>query len=150
MNDMNIDIDENDCIVAETKGGEVGKRSAGSAGSQTPHRRPRQRAKPGGGEQDGGGGMGVDEGDEAEGKGKQQGEHQRASSKGCQSLYRSRRAGTQAEGRRRNYRAGRLAKRAGLQVLKAEDAQTPSSYNFLQVQEVVIHRHPTSHRHKRL
>jgi hypothetical protein len=35
-NDMNIDIDENDCIVVETKGGEVGKRSAGSAGSPDP------------------------------------------------------------------------------------------------------------------
>jgi hypothetical protein len=31
-NDMNVDIDENDCIVVETKGGEFGKRSAGSAG----------------------------------------------------------------------------------------------------------------------
>jgi hypothetical protein len=34
--DMNIDIDENDCIVVETKGGEVGKRGAGMAGSENP------------------------------------------------------------------------------------------------------------------
>jgi hypothetical protein len=33
---MNIDIDENDCIVVETKGSDVGKRSAGLAGSKNP------------------------------------------------------------------------------------------------------------------
>jgi hypothetical protein len=33
---MNIDIDEEDCIVVETKGSEVGKRSAGLAGSSDP------------------------------------------------------------------------------------------------------------------
>jgi hypothetical protein len=33
---MNIDIDEDDCIVVETKGSEVGKRSAGLAGSSDP------------------------------------------------------------------------------------------------------------------
>jgi hypothetical protein len=34
--DMNIDIDEDDCIVVETKGSKVGKRSAGLAGSSDP------------------------------------------------------------------------------------------------------------------
>jgi len=34
--DMNIDIDEDDCIVVETKGSEVGKRSAGLAGLSDP------------------------------------------------------------------------------------------------------------------
>ena len=33
---MNIDIDEDDCIVVETKGSEVGKRSAGLAGLSDP------------------------------------------------------------------------------------------------------------------
>ena len=33
---MNTNIDENDCIVVETKGSEVGKRSAGLAGSKNP------------------------------------------------------------------------------------------------------------------
>jgi hypothetical protein len=33
---MNIDIDGNDCIVVETKGSDVGKRSAGLAGSNDP------------------------------------------------------------------------------------------------------------------
>ena len=33
---MNIDIDEDDCIVVETKGSEIGKRSAGLAGSPGP------------------------------------------------------------------------------------------------------------------
>lgn len=33
---MNTDIDENDCIVIQTEGSEVGKRSAGSAGSTGP------------------------------------------------------------------------------------------------------------------
>jgi hypothetical protein len=33
---MNTDIDENDCIVIQTEGSEVGKRSAGSAGSTDP------------------------------------------------------------------------------------------------------------------
>jgi hypothetical protein len=35
-NDMNTDIDEDDCIVVETKGSEVGKRSAGLARSTGP------------------------------------------------------------------------------------------------------------------
>jgi hypothetical protein len=34
--DMNIDINENDCIVIETKGSDSGKRSAGLAGSKNP------------------------------------------------------------------------------------------------------------------
>jgi hypothetical protein len=33
---MNIDIDEENCIVVQTKGGEVRKRGAGLAGSQNP------------------------------------------------------------------------------------------------------------------
>jgi hypothetical protein len=33
---MNIDIDENDCIVVKTKGSDIGKRSAGLAGSKNP------------------------------------------------------------------------------------------------------------------
>lgn len=33
---MNTDIDENDCIVVETKGSDVGKRSAGWAGLKDP------------------------------------------------------------------------------------------------------------------
>jgi hypothetical protein len=33
---MNTDIDENDCIVVDTKGGEVEKRGAGLAGSENP------------------------------------------------------------------------------------------------------------------
>jgi hypothetical protein len=33
---MNTGIDENDCIVVDTKGGEVGKRGAGLAGSENP------------------------------------------------------------------------------------------------------------------
>ena len=33
---MNIDIDKNDCIVLQTEGSEVGKRSAGLAGLKVP------------------------------------------------------------------------------------------------------------------
>jgi hypothetical protein len=33
---MNIDIDEDDCIVVETKGNEIGKQSTGLAGSSDP------------------------------------------------------------------------------------------------------------------
>jgi hypothetical protein len=33
---MNINIDEDDCIVVETKGSDVGKQSAGLAGSSDP------------------------------------------------------------------------------------------------------------------
>ena len=33
---MNIDIDEDDCIVVETNGSEVGKRRAGAGGVQGP------------------------------------------------------------------------------------------------------------------
>jgi hypothetical protein len=33
---MNTDIDKNDCIVLQTGGSEVGKRSAGSAGLKVP------------------------------------------------------------------------------------------------------------------
>jgi hypothetical protein len=67
--DMNIDIHENDCIVVETKGDEVGKRSprwVGSpdpadAGASAPSSEVVNRA--------------VDEGEEAEGEGKWQSEH---------------------------------------------------------------------------
>jgi hypothetical protein len=33
---MNTDIDENDCIVVDTKGGKVEKRGTGLAGSENP------------------------------------------------------------------------------------------------------------------
>jgi hypothetical protein len=61
---MNIDIDENDCIVVETKGGKVGKRSAESAGFLDPAdadaSAPSSEV----------GNRAVDKGDKAEGKGK--------------------------------------------------------------------------------
>jgi hypothetical protein len=54
MNDMNIDIDEEDCIVVETKGGEVRKRGAGfpdptNAGASAPSPEVRKRAVDNGG-----------------------------------------------------------------------------------------------------
>jgi hypothetical protein len=66
---MNTDIDESDCIVVETKGDDVAKRSAASAGSLDPAdagaRAPSSEA----------GNRAVDEGDEAESKGQYQGKH---------------------------------------------------------------------------
>ena len=65
---MNIDIDEDDCIVVDTKGSELGKRSAGLAGSEDPADAGASAPSSEAGKRAVDEGWGLDEGDEAEGE----------------------------------------------------------------------------------
>jgi hypothetical protein len=68
LDDTNVEIDENDFVVVETRGSKVGKQGAGLVGSEDPADAG-AGAKLGGGEEHGGSGKGVDEGNRAEGEG---------------------------------------------------------------------------------